>query len=274
MRDLGCSLAAFLRRSGAAPADVVLARRPDGGDWSKNDDGSLEWLTPTKGSPNLSLYSPATGYAPGGTVSVAPYGTACSAFCAASGQSCDEAATQALAASVGACEAAVTQLGLGWESSGDYADDDAGCVFIDNGPGDRWVQVMDSDGLGTGVTTTCASSVSSGKGRVCACAGGNPASPSAGSSSSSSSSGGGVGASPAGGVASCSMGFAPLRIGSWNSKRSRSLCVFFEASKKRGCTVQNYGSAKSGRAAVMDVIGDVAARYASTPPLPCPLRQR
>ena len=48
----------------------------------------------------------------------------------------------------------------------------------------------------------------------------------------------------------------------------------FEASKKRGCTVQNYGSAKSGRAAVMDVIGDVAARYASTPPLPCALQQR
>ena len=103
-----------MRRSGAAPADVVLARRPDGGDWSKNDDGSLEWLTPTKGSPNLSLYSPATGYAPGGAYSVAPYGTTCSAFCAASGQSCDEAATQALAVSVGACEAAVTQLGLGW----------------------------------------------------------------------------------------------------------------------------------------------------------------
>ena len=118
MRDLECSLAAFVRRSGAAPADVVLARRPDGGDWSKNDDGSLEWLTPTKGSPN---------------------------------------------------PAAAANAHAGTSSS----------------------------------------------------------------SSSSSSSGGGVGASPAGGVASCSVeGFAPLRIGSWNSKRSRSLCVFFRSLKE------------------------------------------
>eukprot|EP01043_Picozoa_sp_COSAG02_P037339 COSAG02_NODE_2793_length_8017_cov_6.303738_3_plen_667_part_00 len=47
---------------------------------------------------------------------------------------------------------------------------------------------------------------------------------------------------PAGGVASCATSsHAPLRVGSWN--------------------IQNFGNAKSGRPAVMDTIGGVAARY-------------
>ena len=109
-------------RTGSAPADVALARQPDGGSWSATGSGSLRWVPTTRGAAN--------GDPPAASAS----------------------ASGGLVASLAAAPAA-------------------------------------------------------------------------------------------GGVASCSAAtHQPLRIGSWN--------------------IQNYGNAKSGRGAVMDAIGGIAARYA------------
>ena len=67
-------------------------------------------------------------------------GESCDAACAAQGKECDLTAITDAAQSVDHCKAVLTDLGMAYQSSGMYPDDDSGCTYHPGQTG--WAQVM------------------------------------------------------------------------------------------------------------------------------------
>ncbi len=98
-------------------------------------------------------------------------GESCDAACAAQGKECDLTAITDAAQSVDHCKAVLTDLGMAYQSSGMYPDDDSGCTYHPGQTG--WAQVMHTGrDQGTAPAPTCGQANSdSSRRRVCACTG-------------------------------------------------------------------------------------------------------